>query len=147
MVTFIDIITNKLLIAVLLTILMGQIIKAITNSVKGRKFSLKHLIYGTGGMPSSHAAVVTCLTVSILLLEGISYLFVASLVISLIIIRDAVGVRYATGKQAGVINDLQKKIWKKSKVHLSESIGHTPEQVLVGIILGVAISFLTVYLL
>ncbi|MBW2991912.1 divergent PAP2 family protein [Candidatus Woesearchaeota archaeon] len=149
MITFNDVITNKLLIAVLLTIVVGQVIKAITNAVKGKKFSMETLFYGTGGMPSSHAAVVTCLTVSILLLEGISYLFVASVVFSLIIIRDAVGVRWATGEQAKVINDMQAKLWKnKSKiVDLKESIGHTPAEVIVGIILGLVIAFLTVYLL
>jgi len=148
MITFTDIITNELLIAVVLTIVIAQIVKAVTNSIKGRKFSLRVLVYGTGGMPSSHAAVVTCLTTSILLLEGISYLFVASLVISLIIIRDAVGVRYATGEQAKVINKLEKSVWKKSKqVRLEDSIGHTPSQALAGIALGLIVAFLTILLL
>jgi len=146
MITLEDLITNRLLIAVVLTIIITQITKAITNTVKGHKFSLDVLVYGIGGMPSTHAAVVTCLTVTILLLEGITSLFVASFVISLIIIRDAVGVRYATGEQAKVINDLQKKVWKSEKIHLKESIGHTPSQVIVGIIIGLAVSFLAVFL-
>lgn len=148
MITFTDIITNKLLIAVFLTIFLGQVIKTITNSIKGHRFSLKVLFYGIGGMPSSHAAVVTCLTTTILLLEGASYLFVVSLVVSLLIIRDAVGVRYAVGKQAKVINDIQKFVFKKSKIiDLKESIGHTPMQVLAGIALGLVVSFFSVYIL
>jgi len=150
MVTFADIATNRLLIGVLLTIITAQIIKAITNSIKGKKFSFDVLFYGIGGMPSSHAAVVTCLTVSILLLEGMSYLFVASVVFSLIIIRDAVGVRWATGEQAKVINELQADIWKKEKskiVKLKESIGHTPAEVMAGITLGLIISLVTIFLL
>ena len=150
MVTFADIATNRLLIGVLLTIITAQIIKAITNSIKGKKFSFDVLFYGIGGMPSSHAAVVTCLTVSILLLEGMSYLFVASVVFSLIIIRDAVGVRWATGEQAKVINELEKKIWKSEKskiIQLKESIGHTPAEVMAGITLGLIISLVTIFLL
>ncbi|MBW2991918.1 divergent PAP2 family protein [Candidatus Woesearchaeota archaeon] len=146
MVTFADIITNELLIGVIVTIVLAQIIKVITNAARGNKLSWDILVYGIGGMPSTHAAVVTCLTVSVLILEGISYLFVVSVVFSLLIIRDAMGVRYATGEQAKVINDLERTVWKKERVKLKESIGHTPSQVIMGIILGLIVALATVYL-
>jgi len=144
-----DILANRLLIGVIAALVLAQIIKTITNSARGRKFSWSYLIYGVGGMPSSHTAVVTCLTISLLLLQGISYLFVASLVFSLLVIRDALGVRHAVGEEAKVINKLEKTVWKgkeSKQVHLGEIIGHTPSEVAAGVALGTIVAFLVVYL-
>ena len=149
MITLTDVITNRLFIGVISTLILAQLIKSITNAVRGRKFSWKYLIYGVGGMPSSHTAAVIFLTVSLFLIEGLSSLFVVSFVFSLLVIRDAVGVRHAVGEQAKIINELEDAIWKGKKsrlVHLKELMGHTPTEVAAGIALGTAIAFLIVYL-
>jgi acid phosphatase family membrane protein YuiD len=142
MITLIDIITNEFLIGAIITIALAQGIKAITNSIKGNKFSFKHLVYGVGGMPSSHSAAVSYLASSVFILEGLSNLFVISLVFSIIIIRDAVGVRHIVGEQGKVINKLEEKEFKKqsSIVHFSGKVGHTPVQAFAGIILGIAVA-------
>jgi hypothetical protein len=144
MITLTDIITNRFLIGTVITIALAQGIKAITNSIKGNKFSFKHLIYGVGGMPSSHSAAVSYLASSIFILEGLSNLFVASLIFAIIVVRDAVGVRHTVGEQGKVINKLEEKEFKKESnmVHFSEKVGHTPMQAAAGIILGIAVSLL-----
>ena len=142
MITLADIITNRFLIGAIITLALAQGIKAIINSVKGNKFAFRHLVYGVGGMPSSHSAAVSYITCSILVLEGISNLFILSLVFSLIVIRDAVGVRHIVGEQGKMINKLEEKEFKKSSgiVHFSEKVGHTPLQALAGIVLGVVVA-------
>lgn len=145
MISFMDIIGNKPLIAVGLTLIFSQLIKSVIIWFKEKKYSIIPL-FKMGGMPSTHAAIVTCLTISILLLEGISYLFVAALVFSIVIIRDALGVRQTIGEQAKIISKLGLKVWKRSRYKLSGSIGHVPSQVIVGMLLGALISFLVVCL-
>lgn len=146
MITLLDITSNKLLIAVAITLISSQSIKAVVRFVKENKFSIKSFFFRMGGMPSTHTAIITCLTMSILLLEGISPLFVVSLVLSIVIIRDALGVRQTIGEQAKIINKLELKVWKKPRYKLSESIGHVPSQVIIGMLLGVLVSFLVVFL-
>jgi acid phosphatase family membrane protein YuiD len=142
MITLAEIITNKFLIGAVITVALAQSIKAITNTAKGNRFSLRHLIYGVGGMPSSHSAAVSYITASVLFIEGISSLFVASLIFSAIVLRDALGVRHNVGEQGRILNKLQKAVLKKEpKVkEFSESVGHTLIEVIAGVILGIAVS-------
>lgn len=109
-------------------------------------------ILGSGGMPSSHAAFVSTLSTLIALKYGFnSDIFAIVIVFSLIIIYDARGVRRAVGQQANVLNKLLKhlditKIEKDKKLlkkELKELIGHTPVEVLFGIILGISIALLS----
>ena len=95
------------------------------------------LINGSGGFPSSHATLVSSLTSLMYLNYGYSEYFVISLVFSLIILYDAIGVRYEVGKHARILNELN-----SSSKPLKELIGHTLFEVLCGIILGCLISFL-----
>jgi acid phosphatase family membrane protein YuiD len=144
MITFIDLITNKFLIGSLITLALAQGIKAITNSLKGNRFSFKDLAYGVGGMPSSHSAVVSYITASLFLIEGLSNLFILSLIFTIIVIRDAVGVRHTVGEHGKVINKLEEKVFRvESKIiHFSEKVGHTPLQAAAGMVLGVVVSLL-----
>lgn len=143
MITLIDILTNRLLLGAVITVALAQSIKAITNTAKGNKFSFRHLIYGVGGMPSSHSAAVSYITASIFLLEGISNLFVASLIFSMIVLRDALGVRHTVGEQGRVLNRIQKVLMKKQQetIQFNESVGHTLLEVTAGVVLGMAVSF------
>ena len=142
MITLADILTNRLLIGAVITIALTQGTKAIINSAKGNKFSVKHLIYGIGGMPSSHSAAVAYITSAIFIIEGLSTLFAAFLVVSLIVIRDAVGVRHTVGEQGKIINKLEEKEFRKTIVHFSEKVGHTPLQAAAGAALGIAVSLI-----
>lgn len=127
----------KLIIIPLFGVIISQIIKFIIESIKYKKILFNRLINGSGGLPSSHATLVSSLTSLMYLNYGYSEYFVISLVFSLIILYDAIGVRYEVGKHARILNELN-----SSSKPLKELIGHTLFEVLCGIILGCLISFL-----
>jgi uncharacterized protein len=140
-----QIITNKIVIACFIAWLLSQIIKATITIFKEKKFDITQLIFGVGGMPSSHTSTTCCLTTAILLTEGPTTLFVASTIFTLIIIRDSIGVRRQSGKQAGIINKITQLIYKgKQKEKLNETTGHTITQTVIGAILGIIIAIVIV---
>ena len=99
------------------------------------------LFNGSGGMPSSHSTLV----VSLVTLIGLNYgtkstYFAISLILSLVVLYDAMGIRYETGKQAEVINKITKKIKIKDYTSLKEKIGHKPIEVFGGIITGIVMA-------
>ena len=95
-------------------------------------------------MPSSHTAFVVSLATIIYLEEGVSTAFAVSLVLALIVIRDAFGVRRTVGEEGQVISNILTKLKMKTTTHFS--VGHTPGQVLVGALVGFLVSVL-IYLL
>ena len=141
---FYSLFNNPIFLSVMLSWFAAQFTKVIINIFKEKTNSSKNLftilIWTTGGMPSSHSAAVTALTTAIGFKEGIgTSVFIAVLFISLIVIRDALGVRRATGSQARVINYMGKILYEQLKVQfkpVKEVNGHTVPEVAVGIILG-----------
>ncbi len=137
---------------ILIPLIVGvscQAMKLATNSIKG-DFNLKHL-FDYGGMPSSHAAMVTSLSLIILLRQGItSPVFALSLILAILIIRDAVGIRRRIGNQAHIINQLVARLpqdEQKKYAYLLETVGHTVPEIIIGIIYGVAATlFLNVFI-
>lgn len=127
----------KLIIIPLLAIIISQIIKFVIESIKYKKILVNRLLNGSGGLPSSHAVLVSSLTSLIYLNYGYSEYFAISLIFSLIILYDAVGVRYEVGKHAKILNE----ITNSSKL-LKELIGHTLIEVLCGIFLGIIVSII-----
>lgn len=105
------------------------------------------LVWRTGGMPSSHSAVVTALSTSIGYIDGIdSSLFIIALFYSILTIRDALGVRRSAGTQAQALNQLGDELKHRIEVRfkpVKEIHGHTGAEVSVGIILGffIALAF------
>lgn len=109
-------------------------------SKKHQHFHLKDLVV-TGSMPSSHSALVTALALGTLWLEGFSSLFLVSGVLAVIVIRDALGVRRTAGEEGKLLNAvIRKSHFKLPPVHYS--LGHTPTEVAVGVVIGVLASFL-----
>lgn len=97
-------------------------------------------------MPSSHAASVSALSTAVGLLHGFgSLLFGVTLYFSLIVMYDAAGLRRAAGRHAVILNRLIDEHFRHSEAdthRLMELLGHTPLEVLVGAVLGVASAFL-----
>jgi acid phosphatase family membrane protein YuiD len=124
---------------------IAQSIKVLLGVFREKRFNFRWFV-GTGGMPSSHAAGVSALSTSI----GISYgfdsaLFAVTLVFTLVVLFDSQGVRFSTGKMAGVLNKmLDDMYWKKrlDDRQLKEFLGHTPIEVFAGIALGIVVSLL-----
>ena len=94
-------------------------------------------MFETGGMPSSHSALITGATSGIGFELGFDNpIFALATAVSLIVMYDASGVRKSSGIQAVEINKLSKKIDPKSQVDLKETLGHTKFEVIVGSLLG-----------
>jgi len=125
----------------------AQVIKIFTGMFKDRKFSLSYLLFSTGGMPSSHSAVVCALTTASVMQYGWGASSTAiCIILSLVVMIDASGVRYETGKQAQILNKITKEIFsgdpELANVGLKELVGHTRFQVFVGAVFGVIIAVL-----
>lgn len=97
------------------------------------------LLIVSGGMPSAHSATVTALSTVVALTQGLnSPLFAVSLMFSVVVLYDAIMVRYSSGKQGDAIVELLKE--QKSKVTPPRvAHGHTPVEVLAGTAIGVVI--------
>ncbi len=139
-----DLLRNPVFLSAAVSLFTAQFIKAVIglsrNRVRSLRDILETLLWRTGGMPSSHSALVVAITTSIALTEGTrTSVFTLSLFFSMIVIRDALGVRRAAGMQARAINALQQDLEGKLGVPIrpvKEIHGHTFPQVLVGGLLG-----------
>ena len=128
--------------------IVAQILKVFTGIFKQRKFSITALLFGNGGMPSSHSASVTALAVACGFCYGFdSGFFAVAVMFAIIVMGDAAGVRQETGKQSKIINRITKELLSPSSPEkfestLKELVGHTPLQVCVGCAVGFVIPFL-----
>lgn len=130
----------------LLACLIAQASKLVIELAKNRKFNFRVLVT-TGGMPSSHSALVTALATGVGQTVGWdSAEFAIATIFAIIVMYDAAGVRQAAGKQARILNQIIDEFFQEkpefNEARLKELLGHTPVQVIVGSILGVAISWL-----
>ena len=137
-----ELLTNPFLLTSLSSWFVAQVLKTIIHAVENKKLVLERIV-GDGGMPSGHSATVTSLSTFCGLHFGFgSFQFAVTAILAIIVCHDAMGVRLETGRQAEAINELTKTIellsskeWTQEK--LKEFVGHTPIQVLAGILLGI----------
>lgn len=135
---------NHVLVAALLAWLIAQLLKGILYLIQNRKMNWDRF-WGSGGMPSSHAALVTSLVMSIVIEDGgiSSTSFAIALVFAFVVIYDATGVRYATGEQGKVLNKINELKGDENKLFekdFKELIGHTKLEVFAGSVLGIAVA-------
>ena len=127
----------------ILSTALAQIIKLFTNKDKAKK---RNKLFAYSGFPSGHTALVTSLAVIIGLKEGFeSTFFAISLILAVLIITDALGLRTYLGKHGKQLNALVKdldedKYLDEKYPKLLEKIGHSPIQVIAGVLLGTIIS-------
>ena len=127
---------NSILFWSLISCLLAQFLKIIFNFFSTGKIRLG-IIFETGGMPSSHSALITGVTSGIGFELGFDNpIFALAVAVSLIVMYDASGVRKSAGIPAKEINKLTKKIDPKSELNLKETQGHTKFEVIVGSFLG-----------
>lgn len=135
---------NRILIAAGIAWAVSQISKTILHTIINGKLDWSRL-KGDGGMPSSHSASVTALAVATGMVCGIdSPFFAIAVVFAAITCHEAMNSRREIGKHSVVLNELIKKIEQEEpfEVVLKEFVGHTPLQVLIGILVGAIIAFL-----
>ncbi|XP_028113390.1 uncharacterized protein LOC114311447 [Camellia sinensis] len=135
-----SIFVNYPLISALVAFAIAQFIKFFTTWYKERRWDLKQLI-GSGGMPSSHSATVTALAAAVGFYDGFGgSLFATALILACVVMYDAFGVRLHAGRQAEVLNQIVYELPVEHPLAesrpLRELLGHTPQQVIAGALLG-----------
>ena len=136
---------NRVLIASFLAWAIAQISKTVYELIKERRLMLGRLV-SSGGMPSSHSALVTALATATGRVQGVNTSeFAISVVLASIVMYDAAGVRRAVSLQARILNQMIDEMFMghpMAEKRLRELIGHTPVQVLVGGLLGICVGWL-----
>lgn len=140
------ILDNQVLLVSLAASLIAQTLKLVVEYAIHRKVNFRVLVE-TGGMPSSHAALVTALATGVGQVRGWDSIeFAIATIFAIIVMYDAAGVRQAAGQQARIINQIVDELFQEHKEisedRLKELLGHTPKQVIVGCFLGIAIAAL-----
>ena len=124
---------------------IAQIAKVTLTSVREHRLNLR-VLAETGGMPSSHSAIVAGLTTAVGRHAGLaSPDFAIALIFSFVVMYDAAGLRRAAGRQAEVLNRLVEDLVHMRGVQearLRELLGHTPVEVLVGALIGLIVGLL-----
>ena len=152
---------NVILLKAVISWVSAQIIKTILHLIKTKKFCAERLT-GAGGMPSAHSATVCSLVISTCRVCGIcSAEFALAMVLAMVVMYDATGVRRAAGLHAKEINRLRRMVNEldeefmdkfddnvdeytsrnvEETKDLKEFLGHTPLEVLAGALLGIIIA-------
>lgn len=137
-----DIVTNKCVAVPFCLWILIQVFKFVYELVINKRIDFKRL-FGAGGMPSSHSAVVCSEAILVGRAVGFdSPNFALALVLAGVVMYDAAGIRRAAGKQARILNKIvstpgltQAEVGEK----LTEALGHTPFQVFVGALIGIIV--------
>ena len=147
-----DFLTNEIILVPIVAWLTAQVFKIIIHALVERELRIERL-FGDGGMPSAHSATVVSLVVMCGWGAGFSSaVFAVSMIVSIIVMHDATGVRQEAGKHAKTIKQMAEIIngmfaGENEEVRtakLKEFIGHTPMQVVMGGILGGVVGILTI---
>jgi acid phosphatase family membrane protein YuiD len=129
----------KYLLTPILAWLVAGTVKFIVNYIRFRKEAVN--LIGNGGFPSTHTTIISSTVFFIGLSEGINApIFGLGMAVLMITIFDAMGLRRAVGKQASVINQYVSA--NKTTALLRERQGHTPVEVLGGLMVGFLLAFL-----
>ena len=147
-----ELLGNYVLVSALLAWVVAQALKTIIDFAFNRKLNPQRIV-GSGGMPSSHSALVCAFMVATARQFGMSsFNFALAFIFAVVVMYDAMGVRRAAGEQAKVINIIVDNLVDKTpeesenlnlpEKKLQEYLGHTPTQVLAGAVLGGVIAFI-----
>ncbi len=145
--SFQELFTNPVFLSIIFSWFSAQFIKTLIGLLTGKIHSLPELfsmlIWRTGGMPSSHSALVVSMATAIGFRQGFtSDVFLLALAFSMVTVRDALGVRRSTGIQAHAINEIGKELADKQLLSfrtIKEVHGHKPFEVIMGCFLGLVI--------
>lgn len=149
---FYELITNPFLLAGITAWAVAQVLKTTIHAAIHKKLQWERL-FGDGGMPSGHSATVTALaTMSLLYYGPGSFAFAISTILAIVVCHDAMGIRRQAGNHAVVLNEILEAFNaltedKLTEVKLKEFLGHTPIQVMAGILVGICDALLMYVLL
>jgi len=123
-----------------LAAIAAQVIKCLIFLIIKKPVTFRTLVQ-TGGMPSSHSALVACLATGVGLIDGFSSTtFAIASGFAAVVMYDAAGLRQAAGRMAGILNKMTEDLYKHRSdyvpARLRELLGHTPYEVIAGALLG-----------
>ena len=145
-----------MLFAAVIAWMCAQVLKIVLTLITTKKFRAERL-WGAGGMPSAHSAMVCSLTIAIARFEGVnSATFALAVMFAFVTMYDAMGVRRETGEHAKLLNKYVNRLEREDadvdgdgvpdrqveEIELKEYIGHTPLEVLGGVLLGILVGIL-----
>ncbi len=143
----VDFLTGNLILNLaILAWALAQLIKFLITLITQRKLDWRHIL-SSGGMPSSHSAFVCACAAAMGYMYGwTSPNFTLAAVLAIVVMYDAANVRKAAGEQAKILNYIMDH-WTEMRPalfgkELKEFLGHTPFQVLMGCLLGIAVGLL-----
>lgn len=155
----------------LVAMLAAQILKPLLIMIRIRKVDWQRM-RESGGMPSSHTALVVALVTELYLRQGgANPVLALGIFIAMIVMYDAAGVRWQTGRHAAVLNRLLKDLqgnhsippemvqkavaaeirplnvvkvpwWLVDWSELNEHVGHKPTEVVGGCIVGIVVALI-----
>lgn len=129
----------EILAAAFLAAIIAQSTKVLTYIIQHKSINFK-IFTTTGGMPSSHSAFVIGMATTTGLIDGFnSTTFALAVGFALVVMYDAAGLRRAAGRMAATLNKIVDHVYNvPTSEKLKELLGHTPVEVLVGALLGMA---------
>lgn len=136
------------LVTALLSNILAQVLKTVVYYYRTGKWDF-HLVIASGGFPSSHSSTVTALSLSIGIQEGFdSAIFAVTTIFSFIVMYDACHVRYYSGKNIELTQQLVKDLREMTGLHFDDPIyqeklknvlGHKFVEVIGGFVVGLAV--------
>ncbi len=142
-----EVIPYIIIIITISSLLIAQVTKFFITSIVNKKID-EMVLFSTGGMPSSHSALVTSLTTAIgLFIQPIGVEFTIALVLALVVVHDSFGIRYEASKHARELNQIKLRLNLIENIDveekkLKEALGHRPREVAAGILLGISLAFM-----
>jgi len=146
-----EIITNEALVIPVSVWVVSQLLKVFIVLAREKRLDLWFLIR-SGGMPSSHTALVCALAAAVAMTQGFSSVaFAITAILAIVVMYDAAGVRHAVGRQSIILNRIVRELMDKRPRNeverdLREFIGHTPFQVIAGAVLGIFVAWLWLFI-
>jgi acid phosphatase family membrane protein YuiD len=139
-----NVVDNQTLMASTLAWLVAQVLKVVVDTAADRRLNFSRWA-SAGGMPSSHAALVSAIATAIGLRNGFqSDLFALAAIFAGVVMYDAAGVRRAASIQARILNQIIDELYQGHPIReqrLRELLGHTPVEVIVGAAIGIGFAW------
>ena len=142
-----ELVASKVLLVSACAWVVAQAVKVVVGLIRERRLDFRYFV-SSGGMPSAHSAMVSALSASLAMTQGVgSVAFAIATVVALIVMYDAASVRQSVGEQSVLLNRIVRELRMghlRGEVErdLRELMGHTPFQVIVGSILGILVAWL-----
>ena len=123
-----------------------QLFKLVFYSLKNKRFKISYF-FSPGGMPSTHTAFSSTLTISLGLIKGFnSAYFAIAFVFSAVVVYDSLRLRGAVQLHAEILKKLMKLLPEKKRSNIPQMVGHTLSEIIVGIIVALVFSLGFYYL-